>query len=124
MIVLIDSDILIEVTRKRDGAILGRWTALSASEHEPWYSAVSEAEIWAGAFPREYAATESLFASLQCASVDAGVGRAAGEILRRYQKSHGVRIADALIAATAIRVGATLWTRNRKHYPSEELTFF
>lgn len=29
----------------------------------------------------------------------------------------------ALIAASAIGSGATLWTRNRTHYPMNELTF-
>ena len=31
---------------------------------------------------------------------------------------------DTLIAATAIRHNAALWTRNRKHYPMPQLTFF
>ena len=44
--------------------------------------------------------------------------------LRQYGKSHGVEIADALIAASAVANRATLWTRNRKHYPMKELSFF
>jgi predicted nucleic acid-binding protein len=44
--------------------------------------------------------------------------------LRRYRKSHGVELADALIAATAVAHSAMLWTRNRKHYPMKELAFF
>jgi len=41
----------------------------------------------------------------------------AGEYLRRYNKSHNLKIADALIAASAVQNQADLWTRNRKHYP-------
>ena len=32
--------------------------------------------------------------------------------------------ADALIAAGAVANSAELWTRNRKHYPMKEITFF
>jgi predicted nucleic acid-binding protein len=35
-----------------------------------------------------------------------------------------VELGDALIAAGAVLSGATLWTRNRKHYPIKELAFF
>jgi hypothetical protein len=59
-----------------------------------------------------------------CVPADAAVGRRAGEYLRRYRKSHSVELGDALIAATAVVSGAMLWTRNRKHYPMTELTFY
>jgi predicted nucleic acid-binding protein len=35
-----------------------------------------------------------------------------------------VEIADALIAASAVARVAQLWTRNRRHYPMRELSFF
>jgi predicted nucleic acid-binding protein len=44
--------------------------------------------------------------------------------LRQYRKSHGVEIADALIAAAAVANRAELWTRNRKHYPMKDVSFF
>lgn len=50
--------------------------------------------------------------------------RHAGDNLRLYKKSHGVGLGDALIAAAAHLNKATLWTRNRKHYPMKELSFF
>jgi hypothetical protein len=37
--------------------------------------------------------------------------------LRDYSKSHGVGLADALIAATAKLRGCTLVTLNTKHFP-------
>ena len=53
MIVLVDSDILIEVSRGKDLAIVSRWIELSHSEAAVLYSPVSLAELWAGARPAE-----------------------------------------------------------------------
>jgi predicted nucleic acid-binding protein len=97
---------------------------LSRSADGVLYSPVSAAELWAGARAREHDGIANLFRTLTCVPVDAEVGRPAGDYLRRYRKSHGVELGDALIAACALASGATLWTRNRKHYPMKELTFF
>ena len=124
MTVLIDSDILIEVCRGRDESILSKWADLSTSDALILFSPVNEAELWAGARPSEYSSLEGLFGALACAPADAAVGRCAGDYLRRYRKSHSLELGDALIAATAAAHGAMLWTRNRKHYPMKELSFF
>ena len=124
MTILTDSDILIEVSRGRDKRVVSRWLELGRSDALILFSAISAAELWAGARPREYAALEALFDALICVPADAAVGRLAGEYLRRYRKSHTVELGDALIAASAVASGATLWTRNRKHYPMPELTFY
>jgi predicted nucleic acid-binding protein len=124
MTVLIDSDILIEVSRGRDTDVLQRWTGLSESEHIVLCSPVSVAELWQGALPKEHAALKNLFATLVCIPIVVGTARQAAEYLRRYRKSHHVELADALIAASAAEHSAALWTRNRKHYPMRELSFF
>jgi predicted nucleic acid-binding protein len=124
MIVLVDSDILIEVARGRDLSIVSRWTELSRSDAVVLVSAVSVAELWAGARPPEHEILERLFVSLVCVPVDLGVGRQAGEYLRHYRKSHSVELGDAIIAASTVARDAALWTRNRKHYPMKEVRFF
>jgi len=124
MSVLVDSDILIEVSRGRDPELVSRWTDLSGSEVAVLYSPVSVAELWAGARPAEHDAIDNLFRALTCVPIDTQTGRQAGDYLRRYRKSHGVELGDALVAAGAAVNGAMLWTRNRKHYPMKELTFF
>ena len=124
MTILVDSDVLIEVSRARDKSILSKWMDLSKSDALILFSPVNVAELWAGARPTEYDNLGALFDALVCAPADAAVGRRAGEYLRRYQKSHSVELGDALIAATAVTNGAVLWTRNRKHYPMKELSFF
>jgi predicted nucleic acid-binding protein len=146
--VLVDSDILIEVSRARDPRIASqwtrlrhvrtgkalsrvtdpeiasRWTSLGDSEARILYSPVSVADVWTGARPSEYAAIDDLFRTLICAPIDAETGRKAGDYLRLYKKNHGVELGDALIAAGAYLNKATLWTRNRKHYPMKELSFY
>ena len=54
MTVLVDSDVLIEVTRKRDSEIVSRWLELGASDRVVMYSPVTAAELWAGVLPREW----------------------------------------------------------------------
>jgi len=109
--VLTDSDILIEVSRGRDRAVVAQWLELSRSDAMILFSAVSAAELWAGARPSEHEAMEALFNALVCVPADAAIGRRAGEYLRSYRKSHGVELGDALIAASAVATGARLWTR-------------
>ena len=124
MSVLVDSDILIEVSRERNHDILLKWTELAESGGAILCSPLSSAELWAGALPREHEATTKLFSSLLCVPIDYETGRQAGRYLRQYAKSHGVQIADALIAAAAVLNRAELWTRNRKHYPIKDLSFY
>lgn len=124
MTVLVDSDILIEVARGRNAEVVSKWIELSNSDAAVLYSPVSVAELWAGARPKEYDALSNLFGALRCTPVDEETGRQAGVYLRQYRLSHAVEIADALIAAGAIANNAELWTRNRKHYPMKELSFF
>jgi predicted nucleic acid-binding protein len=122
--VLVDSDILIEVSRGRDSTILAKWMELSESDALILFSPVTAAELWAGARLSEYPKLEALFDALVCVPADASVGRRAGEYLRRYRKSHSVELGDALIAAGTVASSGQLWTRNRKHYPMPELTFY
>jgi predicted nucleic acid-binding protein len=124
MTVLVDSDILIEVSRGKDQRILSRWTELSQSDNLILYSPVSVAELWAGARPHEYEVLANLFRALVCAPIDNETGRRAGDYLRQYRKSHGIELGDALVASAASLNAAELWTRNRKHYPMKELSFY
>ena len=124
MTVLVDSDILIEVSRGRDAALVSRWLELGASDALIFYSPVSAAELWAGARANEHGPLGALFEALAPLPLDAATGRRAGELLRRYRKSHSLELGDALIGASAISAKAMLWTRNRKHYPMQEIEFF
>ena len=113
-----------EVSRGGDSAVVSRWIELSKSDALILFSSVTVAELWAGTRPAEYAALEALFEALVCVPADTAVSRRAGEYMKRYRKGHSVELGDALIAASAAASGALLWTRNRKHYPIAELTFY
>ena len=46
------------------------------------------------------------------------IARRAGDLGRRWRRSHvAIGLADLLIAATAIELGADLATSNIRHYP-------
>ena len=52
------------------------------------------------------------------------IGQEAHQRLKQYAKSHGLTLADALIAATAIVNGLNLVSRNEKHFrPIKDLRF-
>ena len=122
--VLIDSDILIEVSRARDRAVLARWDELSRGDVPLLCSPVTVAELWHGALPKEHRTLEALFAAIHCVPIDLQIGVLAGEYLRQFAKSHSVELGDALIAATVSIHKLELWTRNRRHYPMRDVAFF
>jgi predicted nucleic acid-binding protein len=124
MIVLADSDIVIEVMRGRNESVLDRWKELVESRTLVFYTPATAAEIWAGAFSHEHEATTAFFESIECLPIDGAIGRLAGSYLKQFRKSHGLELADALIAASAVQNDAALWTRNKKHYPMKEILFY
>lgn len=122
--VLVDSDILIEVSRARDEVILARWEQLSSSDTALLCSPVTVAELWHGARPQEHPTLNALFVAVHCIPIDIKIGQRAGDYLRQYAKSHRVELGDALIAATVFIHKLELWTRNCKHYPMKDIVFY
>jgi predicted nucleic acid-binding protein len=122
--VILDTDVVIEIQRGNDPQIGAKWASLISSGAVLLYSPVVAAETWAGARPPEHLLVQSFFDSLICLPVDYEIGKLAGELMHKYARSHGLEVPDALIAATAIQHKAALWTRNRKHYPMPQLTFY
>lgn len=100
---LVDTDVLIDHLR---GA-----RAFDPGEARVSYSAITRAELFAGRASAE-AAVRTLLEPFRELSVD----RAVAELGGRLRREHGVRIADALIAATALAHGLELHTRNVKDF--------
>jgi predicted nucleic acid-binding protein len=118
---LLDTDILIDFLRGRGEArtFLGRY---EAAAEPPVISVVSVAELWAGMRQGEERATDALLSALRKIPLSEEIALAAGNMLRTYRRSHGTELGDALIASTAVELGATLITRNVKHYPMPAVT--
>src|SRR5690348_12127578 len=91
MTVLVDSDILIEVSRGHDSAIVAKWMELSESDALILFSLVTAAELWAGARRSEYPKLEAFFDALVCVPADA------------------VNRAKIIISRAQLRLSWTLW---------------
>ena len=116
MTALVDTSVLIDYLRGHEGAaeLLERERAaapLHASE-------ITRLEILAGMRPAEEEGTRSLLATLVWHPVDAEVAEQAGALGREWLGSHHTIDGAALaIAATALRTGSRLLTRNARHFP-------
>ena len=98
---LLDTDVLIDHLR---GYRRLRTAGLAVS-------VITRTELYAGS-EREEPAVEALLAKLKEFQIDAAIARRAG----RIQRTSGLKIADALIAATALEHGLDVMTRNRRHF--------
>ena len=86
-------------------------------------TAIAWADVYAGVRAGEDPLTQAFFEARGEVVLDGHVGRRAGAYLARYGRSHGVELADALVAAAAATSGLSLWTLNRKHYPMPDVKF-
>ena len=117
---LLDTDILIDFLRGR-GEARALLASNEAAAERPFISVVSVSELWAGSRRAEKAATGALLSTLNKIPVSEKIAAVAGNFLNAYRRTHGVELADALIAATAVEINATLVTRNVKHHPMPAL---
>jgi predicted nucleic acid-binding protein len=115
--------VIVEILRKR-ASVVKAAQDLERSGVPTYCTPVAWAEVYAGIRAGEEPFTEAFFEARGEVVLDARTGRRAGAYLARYAKSHGLEIADALVAAAATTSGLRLWTLNRKHYPMTDLRFY
>lgn len=96
--VLVDTDVFVDHLR---GA-----TELKAGSHRLHYSVVTRAELFAGTTGTDV--VRRLLDPLREVPVDRGIAERAG----RVRRETGIRLPDALIAATALERRLQLATRN------------
>ena len=117
---LVDSDILIDYLHGRPAAV--RFVTDHADR--VIVSAMSVAELYAGvrgqARDAERVALADFLELFPIVPVTADIAKAGGLYRRDYGRSHGIGLADAVIAATAVSSEAVLMTLNVKHYPMFE----
>jgi predicted nucleic acid-binding protein len=110
---LIDTDVIVDVSRRVAAA-----AAYVDSLDDITISIITAHELIVGARnQRDADAIDSLVKTYPVhADLGAQITGLAYELLKRYAKSDGLRTFDALIAATAIKEGLTLVSKNRKHF--------
>ena len=64
----------------------------------------------------EVSEIDQLVAIYSVVPLAAEIGTTAYRLLKKFAKSHGLRVFDSLIAATAIERNFTLVTKNKKHF--------
>ena len=115
---LIDSDVLVWLTRGHVGAAQ-RLHALN-----PWrISAVTYIELAQGCRDKaDLARLKKGLAARQTeiVPINPTISQRAAELIDALALSHGMRLADALSGATAIELQATLITANVKHFSAVE----
>jgi predicted nucleic acid-binding protein len=112
--ILPDTDVLIDFFRGYGKAVafINKYNTLII------LSSIVVAELFAGVKgDAEQAALQDFVSLFPVVPVDTEIGKAGGLYRRDYGKSHGVGLADAILAATAVAKNAELKTLNTKHYP-------
>jgi len=111
---LLDTDVLIDFLRGYEKAV----SFVNANSSRIILSSVIVAELYAGVKGDAEQATLERFISLfRVIPVDSEIAKTGGLYKRDFSKSHGVGLADAILAATAESENAELITLNTKHYP-------
>ena len=115
--ILVDTDVLIDFLRGREQAV----SFVNLESDRIILSPIVVAELYAGVRggkdETEQIALERFLSLFRLVPVTATIARLGGLYKRDYGKSHGISLADAVVAATATLENAELKTLNVKHYP-------
>jgi hypothetical protein len=121
-LILLDSTCVIDLLRDRPDA-RARFDRAEARGDDLATCAIVAAEVSAGVRPRERDAAHRLFEGLVVAPLGTGEGRLAGWWMDTHRRrGRTLALADCLIAAAAVGIGATLATGNPKDFPMKGLT--
>lgn len=112
--ILVDTDVMVDFLRGDPKAV----ALVQTHSTRIILSSIVAAELYAGARgDEELSKLDSLISIFRVVPVSVELARAGGLYRRDYAKSHGLGLADAIIAATAEAENADLKTLNTKHYP-------
>ena len=111
---LLDTDVLVDFFRGYSKAV----TFVNANSFRIILSSIVIAELYAGVKgDAELSALENFVSLFRVIPVTSEIAKTGGLYKRDYGKSHGIGLADAIIAATCDAENAALKTLNIKHYP-------
>jgi predicted nucleic acid-binding protein len=118
----IDSDVLIWYLR---GELQARRFFRKISKNRDldlWIGALQRAEIVCFMRPHEETLTLEFLSRFKTADVSQRIVDAGALLYRKWGKSHGTDVNDAMLAATVVGSHGHLFTLNAKHFPMPELT--
>jgi len=111
---LTDTDVLIDFLRGYQQAV----DFINTNSSQIILSTIVIAELYAGVRGKQELTILNNFVSLfEVIPVNSEIAKIGGLYKRDFGKSHGVGLADAVIAATCNSKNAQLKTLNVKHYP-------
>ena len=114
-LILVDSDVLIDVLRK-DAMAETVLTALGSAS-PLGISIVSRMETIRGCWNFEVKQqAEKLLRRFQVVALDGAISRRADELVSQYYLGHNLEIPDALIAATVIEYDLPLLSKNQRDF--------
>ena len=112
--ILLDTDVLVDFLRGHTKAV----AFVNTHSARIILSSIVVAELYAGVKgDAEQAALDDFVSLFRVVPISAEIAKIGGLYKRDYGKSHGVGLADAILAATAETKDAELKTLNSKHYP-------
>jgi predicted nucleic acid-binding protein len=112
--ILLDTDILVDFFRGYDKAV----DFVNTYSSRIILSSMVVAELYAGVKgDAEQSTLENFISLFRVIPVTTEIAKVGGLYRRDYGKSHGIGLADAIVAATAEAENADLTTLNTKHYP-------
>jgi predicted nucleic acid-binding protein len=112
--ILLDTDVLVDFFRGQVKAV----AFINNYSDRIILSSIVVAELFAGAKgSAEQVALEEFVSLFRVVPVNVEIAKAGGLYKSKFGKSHGVGLADAILAATAEAEHAELKTLNTKHYP-------
>lgn len=112
--VLVDTDVLVDYLRGEEAAI----AFVKKHTDRIMLSSIVVAELYAGVKGAlEQSILDDFISLYQIVDVNVEIARAGGLMKRDFGKSHGLGLADAILAATAQHHNARLSTLNVEHYP-------
>jgi predicted nucleic acid-binding protein len=113
--IVIDTDILIDAGRGIEQALF----CLKQYEHQTilTVSIVTKMELVVGCRDKsELRDTKKFLCRFMLLHINENISKKADELLSEYRLSHGLLIADAIIAATAINWNYSLISKNQRDY--------
>jgi hypothetical protein len=114
MTILVDTDVVIDFLRGQKEAV----KFIQNNAKDLVLSVITHCELFAGARDGEESKIlEAFLISLPVCSLTATIAKEAGLLKRRYQRSQGTGLGDAIIAASVLANKFVLATLNARHYP-------